>query len=157
MEQQTFIEHIQKHSGIIQKVIYLYVDDPDDKNDLRQEIILQAWQAIGRFRGESAFSTWLYRVALNTVFTFNRKQNRLRTEQIGERDITEEGNTDHPAADRLYAAIRSLSDIDKSIITLHLEDYDNTEIAEIMGMTKNHVAVKLHRVKTELTKKLNGK
>ncbi len=156
MKQEAFIELIQVHSGIIHKILYLYVDDADDKADLKQEIILQAWQSIGNFRGQSAFSTWLYRVALNTVLTYQRKAKK-RPERKGElQDVPLEPTTEHPATEMLYRAIRQMNDIDKTIITLHLEEYDNAEIGEIMGLTKNHVAVKLHRIKNELTKMLKG-
>jgi len=154
LKQETFIELIQQHSGIIHKILYLYVDDPDDKADLKQEIILQAWQSIGSFRGQSAFSTWLYRVALNTVLTYQRKAKKRSLSKAELIEVPMEMSQEHPATERLYRAIRQLNDIDKTIITLHLEEYDNAEIGEIMGLTKNHVAVKLHRVKNEITKML---
>ena len=157
MEEQTFIDHIQANTGIIQKILYLYVDDREDKVDLKQEIILQAWQAIPRFKGQSTFSTWLYRVALNTVLTYQRKQKRLPTTALKDKDFEQSQSTDHPMAEQLKRAIKALNDIDKTIITLHLDDFSNDEIADIIGLTKNNVAVKLHRIKNELTQKLKSK
>ena len=158
MDQEEFIRLISKHSGIIHKILYLYVDDPQDKDDLKQEIILQAWSAITRFKGQSAFSTWLYRVALNTVLTFRKKAERTPVNK-NERMATEmtlEEHVAHPQSERLYRAIKQLNDIDKSIITLHLEDYDHREIAEITGLTKNNVTVKLHRIKHHISTVLKG-
>ncbi len=68
--QDQYISLIQQHEGILHKVIKLYVDDDEDKKDLYQEVLLQAWKSFGSFKGDSAFSTWLYRVCLNTVLTF---------------------------------------------------------------------------------------
>jgi len=155
LSEQEFIEQISNHQGIINKIIYLYIDDSQDRQDLRQEIQLQAWKAIGRFRGDSQFSTWLYRVALNTVLTFRRKNkiNATDLDKVSHHLII----VDHEPSDRselLFRAIKKLNDVDKAIITLHLEDYDNSEIAEITGLSKNNVGVKLHRIKQSLKEQL---
>ena len=155
MTETEFINLIQQHSGIIHKILYLYVDDPEDKQDLKQEIQLQAWKAKDRFRGDSAFSTWLYRVALNTVLTFRRKK-RIESTSIEHVEVRLEHNEPSEHSERLLHAIKNLSDVDKTIITLHLEDYDNGEIADVTGLTKNNVGVKLHRIKDLLKRKLNG-
>jgi len=154
LSETDFIKAIQEHSGIIHKILYLYVDDPEDKRDLKQEIQLQAWKAKDRFRGDSLFSTWLYRVALNTVLTFNRK-NRIKSTDLGKAgELIQPVKEPSEQSAILLRAIKSLNDVDKAIITLHLEDYDNGEIAEITGLTKNNVGVKLHRIKEALKKKI---
>lgn len=154
MTEQEFVEAIQKHFGIIQKVIFLYLDDNSEREDLSQEIQLQAWKAISRFRGDSQFSTWLYRVALNTVFTFQRKK-KIKSDSLLDKDFFQEEKEVGDKSEKLLLAIKRLSDIDKTIITLHLEDYDNGEIAEITGLSKNNLGVKLHRIKEALKEKLN--
>lgn len=157
MSEKEFIEKVQQHSGIIHKILYLYVDDSEDSRDLKQEIQLQAWKAKDRFRGDSQFSTWLYRVALNTVLTFKRKK-QVPTSEILETDFAKEHPKENSEqSDILLRAIKSLNDIDKTIITLHLEDYDNPEIADITGLSKNNVGVKLHRIKDQLKKKINDR
>ena len=133
------------------------MDDPEDKDDLKQEIMVQAWSSIGRFRGDAAFSTWLYRIALNTVLTFRKKSERIPTQRNEKIDIEEKFEDGHPMSELLFRAIKLLNDIDKSIITLHLEDYDNGEIADIIGLTKNNVTVKLHRIKKQLAQQLKMK
>lgn len=155
MKEPEFIRLIQKHTGIIQKIIYLYVDDPEDKRDLQQEIQLQAWKSIASFKGNSKFSTWLYRVALNTVLTFKRKK-RIETSPIDQVDSVLERDEKSEKSELLLKAIRMLNDVDKTIITLHLDDYNNDEIAEILGLKKNHVAVKLHRIKESISIKLRA-
>jgi RNA polymerase sigma-70 factor (ECF subfamily) len=149
---------IQQHSGIIRKILYLYADNPEDQADLHQEILYQAWKSIDRFQGNSKFSTWLYRLALNTVLTHKRKNNRLKKEPMNEAydqmGLYPEAND---KSDLLWNAIKKLGDIDKTLISLHLEDYSNEEISEILGISKNHVAVKLHRIRQQLEKQLlNG-
>lgn len=157
MTEDIFLAKVKEHEGIINKLLYLYVDSKEDKKDMYQEIVLQAWRSIQRFRGEAQFSTWLYRVGLNTVMTFNRQEKKMRKESIENTSL----QTDPPSekSDRSYQlsiAIKQLTDIDKSIITLHLEDYNNYEISDIIGISKNNVAVKIHRIKDELKRKLNS-
>ncbi|MFT6867911.1 MAG: RNA polymerase sigma factor (sigma-70 family) [Cyclobacteriaceae bacterium] len=156
MTEEDFVLAIKKHSGIIHKILYLYLDSMEEREDMAQEIQLQAWKAIGRFRGDSQFSTWLYRVALNTVFTFNRKK-RIKLDPIDQHDFKQENNEPSDQSEKLIFEIKKFSEVDKTIITLHLEDYDNGEIAEILGLTKNNVTVKIHRIKELLKFKLNPK
>ena len=157
MTEEIFLTRIKEHEGIINKLLYLYVDVAEDKKDLYQEIVLQAWRSIHRFKGDSKFSTWLYRVSLNTVITFNRKEKRLPQSSMNEApDVPSHVSEQSERSMQLASAIRALNDIDKSIITLHLDDYSNDEISEMIGITKNNVAVKLHRIKEDLKKKLKG-
>lgn len=156
MNEKEFLSLINQHSGIVHKILYLYVDDPEDKSDLKQEIFLQAWKSIGKFRKEAQFSTWLYRVALNTALTYRKKDRRKLKTTIENYDLPVQEEPGHEKSELLFRAIKQLSDVDKTVITLHLEEYDNGEISEITGMTRNNVAVKLHRIKDILTKKLNG-
>lgn len=152
--QEKYMNLIQQHEGIIHKVIGLYVDFEQDKQDLYQEILLQGWKSFKRFRGESSFSTWLYKVALNTVLNFHKKRKR---NQIGEVGVVAPLQQDEPIEDYelIYYIIKSFNDIDKMLITLHLDGYKNKEIAEISGMSKNHVNVKLHRLKAQIIEQFN--
>ncbi len=155
MTEKDFIAAIKEHIGIIHKILYLYVDDTEDKLDLKQEIQLQAWKSVDKFRGDSRFSTWLYRVALNTVFTYKRS-NRIYTDTLdSEAPIAENKIEQSDQSELLLSAIKRLNDADKTIITLHLEDYSNQEIASITGLSTNNVGVKIHRIKDSLKKKLN--
>ncbi len=151
---------LQQHAGILHKIIRLYVDDPEDRRDLRQEMLYEAWRAYPSFRGEAAFSTWLYRVALNTALTFRRKA--LRRPATTDLEAVRQLPADppeslSPQAELLYRTIRELPEADRAIITLHLDGYENEAIADIAGLTKNHVAVKLHRIKTALENRLTDR
>ena len=129
------------------------MDKQADREDLFQEITLQAWKAYGSFRGDAKFSTWLYRVALNTAITFFRKEKRkpdiYSTDVVP--DQTEE--TIDPVEEQvkaMYTAIGNLSSVDKAIVMLYLEDYSYIEIGDMMGITANNVAVKMNRIKARL-------
>ncbi len=154
--EQEFNKLIEANRGIIFKVIRLYVRDPDDEKDLYQEILFQAWRSFPTFKAQSKFSTWLYRVGLNTVLTFKRRPPLVVAhEDLAALQPPAPGkNTDETEA--LYLAIRELNEIDRMIITLHLDGYENEEIADISGLTKNNVAVKLHRIKEGIMKKLKA-
>ncbi|MFK8101748.1 MAG: RNA polymerase sigma factor [Saprospiraceae bacterium] len=148
-----FATLIETHSGIIYQVIKLYADTQEDQQDLYQEIVLQCWKSFARFEGKSKFSTWLYRVSLNTILSYNRKAHReIPTDNIILASPEEPVASVEKAA--LYQAIKQLVEVDRMLILLHLEEYKNGEIAEIMGLTVNHVNVKLHRIKNQIIAQL---
>ncbi len=153
--QDLFVEKVQQHAGIIHKIISLYVDSAEDRKDLHQEVLLQAWKAYPRFRGDSQFSTWLYKITLNTTLTFRRKTDRRgKTLDYQETDAIYDNRTANDNRAWLLYAIKKLPEIDRMIITLHLEGYGNPEIAEITGTSTNNLNVKLHRIKKKLTQTL---
>ncbi|HEX7690798.1 MAG TPA: RNA polymerase sigma factor [Sediminibacterium sp.] len=154
--EKEFITLLNQHQKIIHKVCNLYMDRYSDREDLFQEITLQAWKAYGSFRGDARFSTWLYRVALNTAITFFRKEKRRPGLQLTDSLPEQADDTHDPVEEQLkamYAAIGELSRIDKALIMLYLEDYSYNEIGEMMGITANNVAVKMNRIKTKLKEK----
>ncbi|GIL22824.1 MAG: DNA-directed RNA polymerase sigma-70 factor [Bacteroidota bacterium] len=156
VSEKEFVALVNENRGIIYKVIRLYIYHEEDTRDLYQEIVFQAWKSYPRFDGRSRFSTWLYRVGLNTVLTFKRRPVVVVPhEDLASLNVAQtKTNTDESEA--LYAAIRQLPEIDRMIISLHLDGYENEEIAEITGLTKNNTAVKLHRIKDILIKKLKA-
>lgn len=151
--EKDFILSIEQHQNIVHKVCNLYMDNAQDKEDLFQEILLNAWRGVKNFKGDSKFSTWLYRVSLNTAITFFRKDKRQV--QTGELSEQFSAVADNPwrQDEQLTAmnkAIAELSKIDKALVMLYLEDYDYAEIGNIMGISSNNVAVKMNRIKTKL-------
>ena len=117
-----------------------------------QEILLQVWKGIDNFKSDAKFSTWLYKVALNTVLN-GQKQKRIKTETLSESQ-PQESSENYDNINLLYQVIRRLDEIDRMIITLNLEGYKNPEIAEITGMSTNHINVKLHRIRKSITDQL---
>lgn len=152
LQEQEFIQLLNKHQNIIHKVCSVYMNNVIDKEDLFQEITLQAWKAYKSFRGDAKFSTWLYRVALNTAITFYRKEKRTITtiQQEVIPDTTDTYNPIEEQVQAMYKAIGELNKIDKALIMLYLDDYNYNEIGDVLGITANNVAVKINRLKIKL-------
>ncbi len=152
--EKEFIQLLNEHQRIIHKVCNLYMDAHADREDLFQEITLQAWKAYGGFRGDAKFSTWLYRVALNTAITFFRKEKKkpeiYSTEKMPDYGHQDTHDPIEEQVKAMYAAIGDLSKIDKAIVMLYLEDYSYNDIGDMMGITANNVAVKMNRIKIKL-------
>ena len=151
--EKEFITLLNQHQKIVYKVCNLYMKRHSEREDLFQEITLQAWKAYGSFRGDAKFSTWLYRVALNTAITFFRKEKKQPAIYSTDTVPDQEYDNYDPIEEQvkaLYAAISELSKIDKAIVMLYLEDYSYIEIGDMMGITANNVAVKMNRIKAKL-------
>lgn len=154
-KEQTFVNLVQNHQGIIHKVCRVYGSKEEDHRDLFQEIVLQLWRAYDSYKGDSRFTTWMYRVALNTAISGFRKHTRSPQLQIlSDKELEIPGwDSDADRQEQmkfLYQAINRLSEVEKAIVMLHLEDHSYDEIAEIIGITRNHVGVKLNRIKVKL-------
>lgn len=153
--EQEFIHTIEKHKGIIFKISKMYMSEKDDQDDLFQEITYQLWKAYSSFRGESEFSTWLYRIALNTAIIFlktNKRRSFIANEDVSNYVITQE-DYDYSKEERLakmYRAIQQLNPIDKAFIFYYLEDFSGKQIAEQMGISEGNVRVKMNRAKNKL-------
>ncbi len=152
-----FLELIDKHQGIIHKISILYSKSDDDKKDLFQEIVYQLWKSYPKYRGDAQFSTWMYRVALNTALMNMRQQSiDLVDQEKVELLRTSSYETYHHEFNEdilsLYMAIDKLSPVNKAIIILYLEQRNYEEIAGILGLTKTNVGVRLNRIKNELKK-----
>ena len=157
-----FIGLINQHQGILKKICNIYFYKNPNKQDYYQEILIRLWKSYPGFRNDSAFSTWLYRVALNSAIDIIRKQSLQpwHTElSKSEYNIPEsESNTESDKKEKLYQAINHLSDIEKAIILLHLEEYSYQEIGEIIGISEGNAGVRISRIKNQLIKILeNGK
>jgi RNA polymerase sigma-70 factor (ECF subfamily) len=151
--EQEFIARIQKHQGILHKICFVYSHNNADKEDLYQEIVLQLWKSYPSFRQESKFSTWMYRVALNTAITLNKKASKFKNKTEISDDYAVEKIDDYSEEIKiLYKAISKLSKIEKAIVMLWLEEKTYNEIAEIIGISEKNVSVKLVRSKKKLAK-----
>lgn len=157
MMEKVFVEMINTHRGIIYKVCNLYGLNQDDKNDLFQEIVLQLWKAFPSFRSDSKQSTWMYRVALNTAITIFRKESKrperksLSGEEFQIPDMSTFPDEDEQMS-LLKQAIQSLTEIERAIILLYLEEKNYEEISEIIGISKSNVGVRINRIKIKLEK-----
>lgn len=147
--QDQYVKLVQQHEGIIHKLIGLYVDDLEDKKDLYQEVLLQGWKSFENFKGASAFSTWLYKICLNTVLTFKKREYKLK-EVIKNVEIPNY-TTGNENSEVLYHLIKQLPEMDRMLMILHLDGFKNKEIAEMTGVSQNAINVRIFRLKNQLT------
>ena len=148
----TFTQLLEENRGIIHKISMMYTTTQADKEDMYQEICLQLWRSFRTYRSESKFSTWLYRVALNTAISSVRKERRQvmtvqleQAEHFVARD-SEKGETTR----MLFRAVSRLNKVDRAIILLWLEEKESAEISEIMGISLSAVSVRLVRIRERL-------
>lgn len=149
-----FIALIEKHQGIIYKVSRMYCDKEECRQDLFQDILVQLWQSYPSFNRQSKFSTWMYRVALNTAIAQFRKSKNVNEDHVSEMsvDIPEEELYKEREERReiVHQAIHKLNKAEKAIIILYMDDYTYEEISEISGISVSNVGVKISRIKTKL-------
>lgn len=158
INEREFALLIKEHSRIINKVCYFYATDKMPFDDLRQEIYVNIWLGLNQFRGESKMSTWIYRVAVNSaLMTIRSSKPRIETLSLdfGLLDVsTELDDVQKENLQTLQSLINRLEDIEKAIILLWLDEYSYDEIAETLGMKRNTIAVKIHRIKEKLSKQI---
>ncbi|CAM3382552.1 sigma-70 family RNA polymerase sigma factor [Empedobacter stercoris] len=153
-KQTYFLELIEQHKGILHKVAKMYMDDADDQNDLMQEIVLQLWKSFERFEGNSQFSTWMYRVSLNTALTYFKKEKKKtdthtfieNIDRVDEVDSREK----ETQLELFYKAVHELNKVEKALIFLFLEGQSHKEIGANLGITEGNARVKLNRTKDKL-------
>ena len=155
--QEAFIHLVNQHRGILHKVCRVYCFTEPDRQDLFQEIIVQLWRSYPSFRGDAKFSTWLYRIALNTAISDLRKQHRRIT--LADpgllpaefQDIQYSGEKEEQLQ-LLYQAINRLTEIERALTMLYLEDKSYQEMEDILGISQNNLRVKMNRIKDKLRK-----
>ena len=158
--EKKFLSDFEKDQNIVHKVCRIYTTNQDQHNDLFQEIAIQVWKNYSKFRGEAKFSTWMYRVALNTAISLYRKSSRsIKTQDFSDVSFkiksVDYDDTKDQQLKALYDGIRELSDIEKALIFLYLEDKPYKEIAITLGITEVNARVKMNRAKDKLKKSLN--
>jgi len=149
-----FLSLINQHKAIIYKVSKMYMDDAEQQRDLFQEIVMQLWSAYPTFKGNSKFSTWMYRVALNTALVYFKRDSRKvdktpLDENIDLIDVNESESKEEKLA-YLYKAVQELNSVEKALIFLFLENQSHKEIAENLGISEVNARVKLNRTKEKL-------
>lgn len=158
--EKKFVKELETNQNIIHKVCRAYTNNKDDHKDLFQEISIQLWKAYDKFRGDSKFSTWMYRVALNTAISLYRKnKRRIKTgelfDNLKELKYEEYDDTTERRLASLYKAIYKLNDIEKALVLLYLEDKSYRDISQVLGITEVNARVKMNRTKKKLKKILN--
>jgi len=147
-------------AGIIIKLCRAYTNSQEDFEDYYQEVCLQIWRSKENFRKESEWSTWVFRISLNVCLTLLKKKKNNVQHFVSDSLPTEETEDNYAFSDEslnlLYAAIRKLSEIDRAIIMLYLEEKSYQEIADMIGTNPNNIGVRVQRIKMRLKKILDG-
>ncbi|WP_029034520.1 RNA polymerase sigma factor [Salinimicrobium terrae] len=154
LSEQEFLTLINQHKGILYKVSRMYFDNLEDQQDLFQEIVLQLWKSLDSFKGKSQFSSWMYRVALNTAIIFFKKEKR-KPDNFGPIKIEpvalDAYNTDKDLQlVHFYKAVKELNKVEKALIFQFMEGLSGKEIAENLGLSEVNVRVKINRTKIKL-------
>lgn len=156
--ERTFVRITEEYNSIISGICFSYATDPDDLKDLRQDIMINIWKGLQSYRGESSLSTWIYRVALNTcVSTVRKRSHRPVTVPIETRTEEQSSEADDALRDKiayLHSVIATLSSLDKAVITMWLDECKYEEIAEVTGISRSNVAVRINRIKQKLSDKM---
>ena len=165
-QEQQFERLIHLYRDKIFRLCYTYTHDGEDVKDLLQDIFLKIWKGLDTFQENSNLSTWIYRISVNSCIDHLRKQKRRRGMSLQYR--SEGQNLIDPSKDvekqfvdservrYLYRGIDRLSLLDKTLVSLYLEDLTYKEISEVMGITETNVGVRLHRIKKRLNEYLEG-
>ena len=153
--EKQFEQQVMENKLLILKVCKIYTYTGADRQDLFQEIVIQLWKAYPKFKGQSKFSTWVYRVALNTAITGLRRQKDFITSYEPAAlpaNIAEANNSEilEEQLQQLYTAIEQLNAIEKAIVMLYMEDKSYEEMEEILGISQGNLRVKMNRVKDKL-------
>lgn len=159
--ESEFLDKINAHKGIVYKVSRMYCDAAEDREDLFQEIVLQLWKSVDSFKGNSEFSSWMYRVALNTSIVFYKKDKkrkdtntRLKVNPVAQKGY--DGEQDKQL-EYFYKAVKELPKFDKALILLYIEGYSGKKISETLGISEVNTRVKINRAKKQLKEIIKAK
>jgi|SRR5580692_6572575 RNA polymerase sigma-70 factor (ECF subfamily) len=160
--QGAFLDSLERHRGILFTIANAYCRDADARADLIQETIAQLWRAFARFDGRSAFSTWMYRIAVNVAISFYRRERRrtqpltaLEGAALESRAVSADAQTDERST-ILREIIERFDSLNRALMILYLDDRPYSEIAEILGISETNVATKISRLKQQLKRTLSA-
>ncbi len=167
--ERRFLALVHEHEGRLQRICRIYERDPEARQDLHQEILVQLWRALPSFAGESLPGTWLYRVALNTALGHRRREARRREVPMedlapgGVEELHADGDplpveslVERERRELLHEAIERLDDTGKALVSMYLDECSYREMAEVLGISEGNVGVKLNRIRKALAARLEG-
>lgn len=151
-KEREFAKMVAEHKGTIYTVCYMFSKDPEEVNDLFQDVLFNLWKGFGGFRGDAKASTWIWKVSLNTCISADRKKKRAG-ESVPldmEANLYTDNDSDSKQVRQLYARINRLGLVDRAIVLLWLENLSYDEIGSIVGISAKNVSVKLVRIRQQL-------
>ena len=150
-KEQEFTSIVKEHKSTIYTVCYMFSKDADEVNDLFQEILLNMWKGFDGFQGRSNIKTWIYKLALNTCITIDRKKKKRNTVELSlDINLYEDNDSDTKQIKLLYDRINKLGPFDRAIILLWLDNMPYDEIGAVVGISPKNVSVRLVRIKEQL-------
>jgi len=162
LSKDFYTQFILPYAGIIIKICRAYTDNEEDFQDYYQEVCLQLWRSRDNFKGNSKWSTWVYRISLNVSLSLLRKDKKVHKKKVELPEVEAASKQDsdpfnNESLQLLYQAIKQLPETDRAIILLYLDEKPYQEIAEIIGLSANNIGVKITRIKKKLKTLLDGK
>lgn len=149
--ERQFAKTVREHKSTIYTVCYMFSKDDDEVNDLFQEVLINLWKGYESFGHRSDIRTWIYRVALNTCISLDRKKRRSGTIRLAmDINLFEDRDEDTRQVDLLHKRIQRLQPFDRAIVLLWLEDLSYEEIGQIVGISTKNVSVRLFRIREQL-------
>jgi RNA polymerase sigma-70 factor (ECF subfamily) len=149
--EQQFAQTVKEHKSTIYTVCYMFSQDADEVNDLFQEVLVNLWKGFSSFEHRSDIRTWIYRVALNTCISLDRKKRRAATLRVSmDINLFKDNDEDTQQVDMLHKRISKLQPFDRAIVLLWLENLPYEEIGQIVGISTKNVSVRLFRIREQL-------
>ena len=149
--ERQFAKTVREHKSTIYTVCYMFSKDDDEVNDLFQEVLINLWKGYESFGYRSDIRTWIYRVALNTCISLDRRKRRSGTVRLAmDINLFEDRDEDTRQVDLLHKRISRLQPFDRAIVLLWLEDLSYEEIGQIVGISTKNVSVRLFRIREQL-------
>ena len=149
--EQLFAQTVKEQRSTIYTVCYMFSKDADEVNDLFQEVLVNLWKGFEGFEGRSDIRTWVYRVALNTCISLDRKKRRQATARLSmDINLFEDDDTDTRQVALLHKRISLLQPFDRAIVLLWLENLPYDEIGQIVGISAKNVGARLYRIREQL-------
>ncbi len=149
-----FVTLIERHRKIVFKVAHTYCWSANDRDDLVQDILVQAWRAFPGYDAARPFSTWLYRIALNVAISWVRGHGRRQYATVPfdhqQHDIAAAAPEEDDRVRALYSVIQGLDPLSRALLLLYLDDHSYRDMAGILGLTETNVATKISRLKQRI-------
>lgn len=157
-----FLNALEENQEKLFRICSIYSKDHEDAKDLFQEVLIHIWRSMATFKGNSSVSTWMFRIALNVCLRFKTKHTKNQNSfiRLDSMTISNFGSEERKEGENqkligLRECVKKLNEADKAIVTLYLEGLAYREISNILGLSENHIAVKVKRIKSKLLNCIN--
>ena len=156
MDEREFEKLVKEHKNTIYTVCFMFSKDSEEVNDLFQEVLINLWNGLPSFKGQSSIGTWIWRISLNTCISCERKKKKNPTIPLTmDVDFFEDKDAEAQQVRMLYDRVHRLKPFDRAIVLLWLDNLSYEEIGAIVGISTKNVSVRLYRIREELKRMSN--